>query len=575
MRTMVKLVLASVLLTGFAVVVNGPTEAAVTAKRAPFSQTALMSRFVRENFAGEAIELAKLEAAAAKVASPDAGLAPGQANADYNRRPQNETSIAVKPGTGGATWVMGANDYGIGVPIGGGVYNSAGVTYFPPFPLLVGKGGSGSSLLVEPPTVTGDPAVAYGRTRAAAGQPAGRSVVYYSSLAASANFCENGIIVMRSFDDGATWNRATVPMFAPPRGIGFVTYYDSAQNCAVFNDKEYIAVDTTGGPHDGRVYVTWTQFLSTPPLQAPILMAWSDDNGLTFSDPVAVHGASAQLCGTRIDGAPNPGAQCNSGQGSIPMVLPDGKVAVSFTSFQGAGVQQGRDQLLLTVFDPDTGRITGPHHVANLVNGFNDYPVQNGAESRQTLCNANFRATSFFAGAAADRAGTLYVTYHDHAKRAGTFPFPTVVGSRADGYPCPDGKSSDTDVTILRSSDSGQTWADVTPPAGKDVHDQWFPWVAAGASGEVSVVFYDRSGDPGNKLTHTRLVRSADGGDTWSSTVVSDFASNFDDSFFGDGGFIGDYLGNAIDDTGASHPAWTAVVPGKQDSDVFTATVGP
>lgn len=76
MRTMVKLVLASVLLTGFAVVVNGPTEAAVTAKRAPFSQTALMSRFVRENFAGEAIELAKLEAAAAKVASPDAGLAP-------------------------------------------------------------------------------------------------------------------------------------------------------------------------------------------------------------------------------------------------------------------------------------------------------------------------------------------------------------------------------------------------------------------------------------------------------------------------------------------------------------------
>jgi len=91
----------------------------------------------------------------------------------------------------------------------------------------------------------------------------------------------------------------------------------------------------------------------------------------------------------------------------------------------------------------------------------------------------------------------------------------------------------------------------------------------------VSVVFYDRSGDAKNKVAQTTLATSSNGGATWTTQVVSDFASNFDNAFFGLGTFIGDYTGNAIDDAGASHPVWTGVIPGKQDSDVFTTTAGP
>ncbi|MFZ8843784.1 hypothetical protein [Thermoflexus sp.] len=94
-------------------------------KGPPLSQPALFSRFARENELG-AEDLAELIRWEAQQAALEA-LSPAalQANADWNRRPQNETTIATHP-TLTNTWVIGANDYGIGVPIGTGVYSSEG-----------------------------------------------------------------------------------------------------------------------------------------------------------------------------------------------------------------------------------------------------------------------------------------------------------------------------------------------------------------------------------------------------------------------------------------------------------------
>jgi hypothetical protein len=80
----------------------------------PLSHAARMSASARENKPEEALDIARLQA---DIAAFELGL-PIQANADFNRRPKNEPSIAIKPGTGGesAIWIIGANDYGIGVP---------------------------------------------------------------------------------------------------------------------------------------------------------------------------------------------------------------------------------------------------------------------------------------------------------------------------------------------------------------------------------------------------------------------------------------------------------------------------
>lgn len=565
----------------------------------PLSQGALTSKFAQVTGQPDAIDLADLEtkAAALEAATGRAGIraaaAPQraapvedtehglQANVDFNGRPQNETSIAIKPGTRGprATRVIGANDYGIGTPVGGGVYGR-GITYFPPFPLLAIRNPD-NSLFTDTPAGTGDPALAYGTTRAGGGLTAGQQVVYYASLAFSGPFCANGIQVQRSLNDGFSWNRAVVPPLAPPKGVGFPAYHDKAADCSVFHDKEYITVDTTGGPHDGRVYITWSRFLFDAAgavyKESPILMAWSDDNATTFSTPVVVSGSSATLCPRQVDG---PAGVCDQDQASVPVVLANGSVAIAFLNEQGpnAGFNSGgRDQYLVTIYNPDTAVLEGPFRVAEMFDGPNDFPVQTtGGQGRSTLCNSNFRVWG--AGNLAvgqDRRGgtALYVTFMDDKKHAGEFPFPTPVGPRSGGYACPSGKKTDTDVYLFKSTDLGRTWTDVTPAEAKGVNDQWYPWVAANDRGLVSLMFYDRSADAGNKLAHTTLAHSHDGGDSWSAQTVSDFASNFDDAFFGTGAFIGDYNGNAIDEGGWMHPVWTGVNPGEVDADVFTATV--
>jgi hypothetical protein len=90
--------------------------------------------------------------------------------------------------------------------------------------------------------------------------------------------------------------------------------------------------------------------------------------------------------------------------------------------------------------------------------------------------------------------------------------------------------------------------------------------VTAGG-GSVALVFNDRSRDPRNKLIEVTLAGSQSGSRR-RSQVISKFASNFDDAFFGRGSFAGDYLNVAMDEEGWAHAVWTCVAPGKKDSDI-------
>ena len=530
----------------------------------PLSQAALHSMLAK--IRGVSPELKELRGDLLASGESQAVATPQVINGDYNLRPQDEPSIGILKGTSGenARWVVGANDYAIGAPIGAGLYNSEGVTYFAPFPLLY----AADIGVAEPPGGTGDPSIASGSTRATATIPGGKIVTYAAALAFSDSFCENGIQVARSFDNGRSWNRTRVPNFGTS---GFATYWDQALDCSVFNDKEWIAVDNTGGPHDGRVYVTWSRFLfdSTGAVyhESPIVLAYSDDNASTFSTPIVISGSSSAFC-TNHSNATSPATACNEDQFSTPVVLPNGDLAISFENSNGAGFTEGgRGQMLVTVFSPATGTIRGPYQAAPLVyDGTFDFPLTNDG-SRQTFCNSNFR-NGANGSLAADGAGTLYFAYFDDKKHAGEFVSggqPIRVGDRTTGYACPAGKVTDADIYVLRSRDGGLTWSDVTPASGHANNDQFWPWVAANGN-RVAVVFNDRSGDPNNKLIDTNLARRSEGG--WQTQRISAFSSNFDNAFFGSGAFAGDYINAAVDSGGTVHAVWTCVAPGKQDSDI-------
>jgi hypothetical protein len=55
----------------------------------------------------------------------------------------------------------------------------------------------------------------------------------------------NGLYLLKSEDYGASWNPYTV-----------IVESDYTE----FEDKQWMAIDRSGGQYDGNIYVTWTGF---------------------------------------------------------------------------------------------------------------------------------------------------------------------------------------------------------------------------------------------------------------------------------------------------------------------------
>jgi hypothetical protein len=512
-------------------------------------------------------------------------------NQNYNQRPQDEPAVTVNPLNG--TVVVGANDYGIGGPIGGGVYTHLkgaafpSPTYFPPFPLLC-AGGSGATCVYEaPPIGTGDPALVYSSRY---------NEYYYTSIGFAVDNCASGVFLYRS-SNGLDWTRPVINRFlATPTstggGLRTITYYDggpSGLNCMTFNDKEWIAVDNSpASPFYGRIYVTWSQFNLDPTgsfaTSSPIKLAYSDDHGDTFSNPIDITGAPNNP-NCLAPAIPTNTGLCVEDQFSSPVVGTDGTVYVAFINDQFSPTSS-RDQYLVSRVHPGSGfSVDGPFQATFPVYDVNglDYPTQTtGGQGRATLCNSNFRmaATESLAikvdgtNAANDK---LYIAWADDRVKAGQFSGITVE-PRSSGYACPNGLMTDNDVFIIRSDNQGTSWTQPTQvnqdkaPGTVNNIDQFYPWVSVNQKGQVSVLYLDRRYDTTpipNKLARATVGTTTDLV-TWKETLISQFPSNFDNAFR-DGAFIGDYNNDLITNDGTIYAVYTGVTPGKMDSDIFIA----
>jgi hypothetical protein len=112
----------------------------------------------------------------------------------------------------------------------------------------------------------GDPVVASDR----------RGVMYVSTLIGSPRsypLTYSGIAVYRSFDNGKTWDG--------PYGV--VERAPEDKPVVYSDDKEWIAVDATGGPHDGNVYVAWLRVPVSNTQQVEAIFSRSTDGGVTWS----------------------------------------------------------------------------------------------------------------------------------------------------------------------------------------------------------------------------------------------------------------------------------------------------
>jgi hypothetical protein len=100
-------------------------------------------------------------------------------------------------------------------------------------------------------------------------------------------------------------------------------------------------------------------------------------------------------------------------------------------------------------------------------------------------------------------------------------------------------------VGVIRSTDGGTTWSKPVPVApASATHDQFLLWLSVSPTGLVGVSWMDRRNDPNNLLYQPFAAISLDGGQSFGPNVL--LSSGFTDPTHGGEGdlWIGDYTGN-------------------------------
>jgi hypothetical protein len=318
--------------------------------------------------------------------------------------------------------------------------------------------------------------------------------VYVQRLAFNTGNCRSAIAVHRSDDHGLTW------------GAPVLVQDDPA--CSVVgtgrNDKDWLAVDTfPGSAHYGRIYSAWDRWSDVPPINVPVVLRYSDDRGVTWSELVTVSPTSIAL-----------------GAGAIPLVQPNGNLTIVYFAYP-----IGQSAVLEV---SQTSRDGGDHFDAPVTIGSSQGKDVTGLG---TACEPPACAT-----ATVDPiTGYLYAAWQD-----GRF--------RSDGQ---------NDVVMSVSTDGATSWGPlrVVNPSRSAPFNYFTPAVAAHGGGVV-LTYRSRHEDDPNKV-YMRRIASADKGMTFGPEHKLGRRGNLAFGLRVSAGllFLGDYMGLAAT-AGAVHAVW-------------------
>jgi hypothetical protein len=237
-------------------------------------------------------------------------------------------------------------------------------------------------------------------------------------------------------------------------------------------DKEFLAVDTSGGAFNGNVYVTWTSIGGTPVGPGtPIYLSRSTNGGASFTVPMLVSPA------THVT------------QGSEPAVGPNGELYVAWFRTSGPAPGPGLPPLgrAIVVAKSTNGGVSfGPP--VDVVSPVATIGFGNLAANGRF--RGNFRTNAFPRIDVNPVNGHVYLVYN----------------ANPDG---PDG----SDIFFTRSTDGGTVWS---PPLrvndDRGDNDQYFPDIAVNGDGVIEAIWYDQRLDPENLRIDIYKAISRDGG---------------------------------------------------------------
>ncbi len=271
------------------------------------------------------------------------------------------------------------------------------------------------------------------------------------------------------------------------------------------NDKEWAAINKD----NGYLYVTWAQFdehgSANPLDSSEIQLSRSIDGGMSWETPIIIS-----------DNKGNAQAGNYSTHAPMPAIGPNNEVYVTWMGPAGLMFDKSTDGGLTWL--PNDINILG-YHINWLVFNVPGVPIVPGFP----IINCDLSSGI--------HNGNIYISWTD--QRSGT---------------------NDTDVWLVKSTNSGETWSPPirvnNDPAGSH---QFFVWMTIDqTNGYLYFVFYDRR-NHSTLQTDVYMALSKDGGATFTNFKISDnpfvvSASNY----------IGHYIGVSAHNS-IVRPVWTRI----------------
>lgn len=352
-----------------------------------------------------------------------------------------------------------------------------------------GHNWSQSELDIEPYGAWGDPCVI--------ADSEGNFYYFHLSNPADGSWIDR-IVCQKSTDNGQTWE-----------AVSYLGLNDDTKQ-----DKETAVID-----HDnGNIYIAWTQmdaYHSSDPQDSSLIMfARSEDQGLTWSEPIRI----SQQAG-------NSAGDAYMLRSASPAVGPNGELYIAWAGLDSEGN-------LSIMFDKSSD------------NG-NNWLVQD-IKAADFPGGSHFNIPGIYPGVGTGwlnmvcdtsggiHNGTLYINWED----------------RRNG-------DDDSDIWLIKSTDGGESWTEPirVNDDGSGAH-QFFTRAAVDQSnGNLWIVFYDRRNYTDNH-TDVYLAFSDDGSESFVNQLISE--SPFlptEDIFFGDYNAL-------MVHNGTAHPVWTRLQAG-------------
>lgn len=271
-----------------------------------------------------------------------------------------------------------------------------------------------------------------------------------------------------------------------PMGVFISRSVDHAQTFSVphevlgaNNYSVRMAIDRSIGPH-GRIHLVWlaangpSGLGSLPPPPNPIMSAYSDDGGQTWSKPVQVSDPKRRLVV-----AP---ALALGPHHSVYVAYYDlGGDQIDYFGLEGT-TWSGKWSIAVSS-SIDGGKRFSPGGVVD----------NQLAPPERVLLIFTMPPPAL----AADGHGRVFVAWYD-------------------------ARNGDWDAFLRRSTDGGRTWGSLQrlndDPVG-DGRNQYQPQLGVAPDGRVDAIFYDRRNDPGNMNNDVFFTYSTDGGQRFARNV--------------------------------------------------------